>query len=277
MSDLIDLTPYVFGEGGPLQAGRGTPLIPTYVFPPPGALWSAGSEVETDQLGTEWGGVGDESGSGDGGGGIYGSGGARSFVTTTEQSKSGKKSLKITIDTSVEETGIRFFRWHEPQNYPDAYYSCWYFIPQLVTVPNWWNIMQFKSKRNPPNDHVNNAMFTLNVGNRPNGNMFLYLYQHGAFLGGSDQSHHQTVMDIPVGKWFNIEWHMVQSTGNNADGSLTIWQDGVELFNITNVRTKYSDGDQQWSTTSYSDALIPAEVTIYQDDVAISLSRIWNA
>jgi hypothetical protein len=87
-----------------------------------------------------------------------------------------------------------------------------------------------------------------------------------------------------VGKWFNLEAHLVQSTGRNADGRLTVWQDGELLWDMHNVRTQHGLRDisggarvkQSWSANNYSNGLQPSVATIYLDDAAISRSRIWH-
>jgi hypothetical protein len=51
------------------------------------------------------------------------------------------------------------------------------------------------------------------------------------------------------------------------------WQDGQLLFDVSRVKTRYANGDCEWSINNYSNALVPANVTIYADDAAISLTR----
>jgi hypothetical protein len=154
------------------------------------------------------------------------------------------------------------FRWAEPRAYPALYYQAWYYFPQQYSVAQWWNVMQWKSQRD--NTSTNDPFFVLNVGNRPDGSLYCYLYDWQ-----TKRSYHQTVKNIPIGQWLQIQ--AFYSCAGDGTGRITIWQDGVLLFDIPNVQTRYSDGDCQWSVNNYSDAIKPQPVTIYVDDAAITL------
>ena len=55
---------------------------------------------------------------------------------------------------------------------------------------------------------------------------------------------------------------------------IQIWQDGIEIFNITDTPTVLSDNTIHWSVNSYSSGLAPAPLTLYVDDMAISKTRL---
>jgi hypothetical protein len=172
---------------------------------------------------------------------------------------SGTRAAKLTISTG-DGAGhaVRIFRWAESRANQQAYYSAWYYFPQRYSGMNWWNIFQWKSKTPTRND----AFWQLNVGNRSNGNMYLYLYNWV-----NSRSYGQTVVDIPVGRWFKIEAYYTHSSTNS--GRIVVWQDGVKLWDIGGVNTKYPDGDVQWSLNNYTDGITPSTATIYVDDAAI--------
>lgn len=259
---------------------------------PSHVLWSATHERET--VGEEWGGTGRaDDAPGPGGGGLYNSG-IRSFELSTEQARSGSHSLKTVIDT-VDASGskenkaaVRAFRWAESESYRDLSFSVWYYIPQHVRPTHFWNIFQFKSKVLDADNKTltTDPIWTINIDNRNStGAMYAYLYYHGKYFpNGSSERYEQSGMNIPVGKWFNLEAHLVQSTGRNADGRLTVWQDGELLWDMHNVRTQHGLRDisggarvkQSWSANNYSNGLQPSVATIYLDDAAISRSRIWH-
>ena len=69
----------------------------------------------------------------------------------------------MTITTpSTPTSGTRLFRWREPRNYPQLYFSAWYYFPrQYIITGGWWNIMQWKSETGANND----PFFVVNVGN----------------------------------------------------------------------------------------------------------------
>ncbi len=53
-----------------------------------------------------------------------------------------------------------------------------------------------------------------------------------------------------------------------------MWQDGVEILNLEGVRTRYDNGDCQWSANNYGEYVTPSPVVIYIDDLAISQTRV---
>lgn len=197
---------------------------------------------------------------GSNGGGEFDSGLAFS-VPSQNYAHSGTWSLEMTI-TMPPESGTRMFRWLESHTYNDLYYSVWYYFPQSYCVANYWNIFQWKSKK-MFSPRQRDPFFVLNVGNRWDGTMFLYLYDWQ-----KRQSYTQTLKDVPVRQWFNVTAHYVCAGDKN--GRVTFWQGGTQLFDIANVQTRYSNGDCEWSVNSYSDGIVPAPTILYIDDAKIS-------
>jgi hypothetical protein len=230
----------------------------------PGILWRA--DHEGGDL-SEW--------YADYGGGEFNSGAARSDLSQ-EVAHSGRYSVKCTISTSPS-SGVRLVRWNEGRSHPECYYSVWYYVPQLYAAA-WWNIFQFKSRNGPS---VNDPFWFLQIGNRPTGAMHLFLYwwnglsiegpRRGEFGG---RAFTQTLKDVPVGQWTHIEMFLRQSSG--FSGQVIAWQDGVELFNQTNVRTRYAaaNGANEWSVNNYGDAIRPNPTSVYVDDAVISTTRM---
>jgi hypothetical protein len=195
------------------------------------------------------------------GGGEYDSGFASSAVSE-QFAHSGISSLKMTIMTpSTPTSGTRMFRWLESRTYSQLYYRAWYYLPEHYSVTNWWNIFQWKS-RNSATGAVD-PFFTLNVGNRPDGTMYLYL-----FNWQTRASYQQALKNIPIGKWFKVE--AFYRCAGDATGRVTFWQDGVQLFDVPSAKTRYANGDCEWSVDNYSEAVNPTPTTIYVDDVAIT-------
>ena len=216
-------------------------------------LWSASMENGTL---SEWATAGC--------GGEYNNGIANAEASQ-EQVHSGAWGAKLTITTpGSSPSGARLFRWCEAQQHPALYYRVWLYFPQHHTVQNWWNVFQWKSKVSA---QENDPFFILNVGNRHDGTMYFYLYDWQ-----QRRSHSQSVGNIAVGQWTQIEAFYQCSA--DATGHVTIWQDGILLFDVAHVKTRYTNGDCEWSVNNYSDALIPADAIVYLDDAAISLSRM---
>jgi hypothetical protein len=227
-------------------------------------LWSA--DHETGDL-SQW--------YRDGGGGEFNSGAASSSASQ-DVAHSGRFSAKGTISTPGA-SGVRLFRWRESRANVEAYYSVWFYFPR-VYAPGWWDIFQFKSR----NETIaNDPFWFLQVTNRSSTAMSVFLYwwnglsiegpRRGEFGG---RSFSQALKDVLVDSWTHIEVFLRQSSG--FDGRIIVWQDGVELFNLSNVRTRYpsSNGANEWAVTNYGDGIVPSPTTIYFDDAAISTSRL---
>jgi hypothetical protein len=92
--------------------------------------------------------------------------------------------------------------------------------------------------------------------------MYLYLYDQKA-----NRIFTQTIKDIPVGRWFRVE--AFYRCASDQSGPIDFWQDGTEILTISDVQTRYLDGDCQWSVNNYTDSLDSGSATTYVDDAAI--------
>jgi hypothetical protein len=190
---------------------------------------------------------------------------------TTEQAHSGKYSMKLTIDTSVQ-SGCRQFRWVESNRGEPLYYSAWFYFPQKAEAIEWWDIFQFKSKVTQGGKSTSEPFWFVEVVNNPRGDMQLGLVWKDAQVGPAREYFTQNIATLPVGQWVHIEVYLKQS--EQMDGQIIVWQDGVELFNVTGVRTKHVGGEQSWSVNNYAEGVYPSPISIYIDDAAISTERL---
>jgi hypothetical protein len=218
-----------------------------------------------------------------GGGGEFNSGNGVSQASR-DFAHTGSWSAKGTI-TAPGTQAIRLFRWAESRQNPQAYYSAWYYFPKKMTSSTWGpNIFQFKSKSD---SEQSDPFWDLNVRLRSNGNMYLHLNWWGELytLYGIEGPHQgefgwhtyaQTLKDLPVGQWVHIEAYLRQSA--TFTGQLIVWQDGVEIFNQNNVKTRHpqngSWGPNDWSINNYGQDVYPSPFTIYFDDAAVSTARL---
>jgi len=237
-----------------LLAACGTVTPPTEPPPEPtGVLWF------TDHA------DGDLSGwSRDDCGGAFLIGGGEASVTA-DVARSGGYAAALTIRDVAGDQGASLFRWCESRSHAELYYATWLYFPDTFQdVESWWNVFQFKS-RAP--DGRNDAFFVLNVGNDPDGDMHFYLFDWQERL-----AYEQTVATLPVGSWVHLEVRYLSAS--DGDGSLTVWQDGVALFDLDGVNTRYPDGTTEWSVNNFAAGIAPDPATIYVDDAAISTERI---
>ncbi len=211
-------------------------------------------------------------------GGEFNSGGGDS-VASQDFAHTGQWSAKMTINTSAGSSGTRLFRWGEPRTYDDLYYSNWFYFPQKFTYSQWSNYVQWKSKHVVNGVTATDPILYLVATNRSNGNMhFVVHWWNGLTIEGPHPGefgfrvYEQNLKDIPVGQWFHIEARYVCAA--DFTGRLTVWQDGVQLFDLTGIRTRYADGDCQWSVNDYGAGITPNPAVIYVDDAVISTGRV---
>lgn len=197
---------------------------------------------------------------------------------STDQAHSGQYSMMMMID-SASPSGCRQFRKPEPATGEPLYYSAWYYFPEQVRVTGNWNLFQFKSKTFEFSDDGDSGVFwKLDVRNNQHGEMALILSWKGPIEGPragdgvKARQYYQTLATLPVREWVHVEIYLRQSEA--FDGQVTVWQDGVEIFNMDNVRTRFPGGDQIWSVNNYGKGLLPNPTTLYIDDTVISRERV---
>jgi Bacterial Ig domain/Polysaccharide lyase len=197
---------------------------------------------------------------------------------STAVARTGRYSMAMTIDTSAGRAGCRQFRNEESLSGRAYYYGAWFYIPAHTKVTGrFWQIFQFKSRL--PNASGSDPIWTFKIANRNDtGAMHLILRWRADHLAGpfegdgiARRTFRQTLVNVPVGRWFHLEAYLRQSGG--YDGRITVWQDGIKLWKLDQVRTKYADGDQRWSVDNYSNGLSPSPHTIYVDDATVATAR----
>ena len=193
---------------------------------------------------------------------------------STEAAHSGKYSVTMTINVDDDQSGCRTFRHEESARGGEYFYSAWMMIPSAVKVGGFWNIFQFKSD----NGSMNEAVWVIEALNRPNGSLHPVLRYKGLAAGptageGTGVKYYdQALKDIPVGRWFHLEMFLRQS--DKYDGRVTVWQDGVQLWDFDKVKTQYPGGNNLWSINNYGNNLLPSTATVYVDDARVSKTRV---
>jgi Polysaccharide lyase len=196
-------------------------------------------------------------------------------VVSDGHAQSGSYAMKMMIDgLGLGKAGCRQARTVEAQSGKTYVYEISYFLPQPVYPTNdMWNVFQFKSKCDTctGSDPMWSIGFERNpirvVLNWKGGNYGLA----GPFTTSGVVPNQEWVSDssVPIGRWTTITVLLDQSAG--FDGHVTVWHDGVKLFDFANVRTQYPSLDSRWSVNNYSNGLSVNPYTLYVDDASISL------
>jgi hypothetical protein len=234
---------------------------------PAGVVWSA--DMETGDL-SQWTRDGTHGGSYDSGACLRPPSGV-----STEAAHSGNFAMKMTVDLGIGDAGCRQFRHEESLTGETFYYGAWFYLPAYVAAVDYWNVFQFKSETATLND----PFWILDLMPRSDGALHLRLRWKGAVVGPfsgdtttGTKNYDQTKLTVPVGRWFHIEAYLKQAA--DFSGRLTIWQDGVQLYDMVDVKTKYAGGDERWSVNNYSNGLLPTLATLYVDDATVATRRV---
>jgi len=212
------------------------------------------------------------------GGGEYNSGTGDSTIST-EQARSGTRSLKMAIDTaSGSGHGTRNFRWHEFDQYDDLFIEAWLYFPQrlgLNPANDWFNLWQWKTVKwvgSPGGDNYeyNDPLWSLDVHERggagSGGNNFLILVDFDAGPVGTNAP---VGIDIPIGQWFKLTTRYKRHL---TEGIIQVWLDDQLVFDKQNIATIRADEHAtHWSVNCYADMTVPTSFAIYLDDVTIAL------
>lgn len=229
------------------------------------------------------------------GGGILNTGGNEVAATATNKiAHSGEWSAAATITGAYRarngKRAVRLMRWTDRpwddsgQYLPkSAFYSTWIYVPHNYNASKyapwdpgdggWWNIFQFKA--NDENE-VSEPMYSLG-GYFNDGTRQIELGLNGYF---ENEKLYEQIRPIavPIGKWFHVEAHYVVSSQRR--GSITVWQDGKQLFGLKKIRTAITPENENavWGVGNYTDHIaggpVEGEATLYFDDGVISTRRV---
>ncbi len=229
-----------------ITGGISPRVAPPNPPPPEGPVtWSA--DTETGDV-SEW-------SVGQSGAAVFNTG-TGSITATTDVAHSGRYSLKMSIsDANGRTQAARILRWHDTP--VEGYYSVWFDFPRSYQPAQWWNVLQFKSVGS-----TNVPVWVLNVGNRGDGSMYFYLWD--ALTRTSYSPLHR--VDIPIQRWTQVRAYFRRST--DKTGRITIWQDGVLLFDVDQVQTAVGD-NTHFGIGNYTDDITPSDAVIYADDAEI--------
>jgi hypothetical protein len=152
-----------------------------------------------------------------------------------------------------------------------AYYGAWYLIPSLQANSGNWNLIHFQGGSSPA-DRLH-GLWDVSLINDSNGGLKLNLFD---FLGTPNIA--TNTKTIPIGSWFHIEIYLQRAA--DAMGEIIVYQDRPrgadaaaaaqhEVFHLNNVVTDDSSF-AEWYVGNLATSLMPADSTVYVDDVEIS-------
>ena len=229
------------GDGGNADGGNG------------GILWQA--LFEMGDL-SEW-----ES---DGNGGVYTDPRATAAAATAQNSHRGRYSGVATF-APVGLTSWSYLYREQPSP-PDAYYGAWFFIPATLQINSWLSLHHFGYH---PTAGAADTMpvWDFHVYPTASGDLAARLYEASS-MKNVEQT---TPVPVPVATWVHFEIRYRKAA--DATGQIVVWQDGVQILDVTNVVTAPTDRIQ-WDAGGGSNDIVPSPAIVYLDDATISSSRV---
>jgi hypothetical protein len=142
-----------------------------------------------------------------------------------------------------------------------AYYGVWYYVPELAKNNANWNLLHFAGGSMGPA----HGLWDVSLRNNMAGDLQLYLFD---FLNGR-MLVAQNPLPVPIGSWFHVQLYLKRAA--DATGEVALYQDGQQLFDLTNVITDDTNSGQ-WFVGNLATGLTPPASTLYLDDVSITQS-----
>jgi len=189
--------------------------------------------------------------------------------------------MKMTINTESGKAGCRQNRDVEARTGGTFVYSAWFYLPRReVPTEDMWNIFQFKSDSPTVVSIGTDPFWTINIVRSQRGPLRLVLKWKGGLTDHTQgmsgpfadspiaaRVYRQRRTVVPIRRWFKIRVYLNQSGA--FGGRLVVRQNGVSLWDLRHIRTKYPDGRQSWSVGNYSNGIRDDPATIYIDDARV--------
>ncbi len=187
--------------------------------------------------------------------------GAASYRVVTSPVRTG--SFAAAFEVVVEGTpGTNHTRCVREGLLPtEAYYGAWYFLPEPASDPNNWNLFFFQGGEIGFRLH---GLWDVSLEQRANGDLAAYVRNQLA----ARVYRQQAPVPIPIGRWFQLEFYLKRAA--DASGEVALFQDGVEVLRVANIRTDDSSFGQ-WYVGNLAHGLRPSQFTLYVDDVTVRL------
>ncbi len=145
-----------------------------------------------------------------------------------------------------------------------AYYGAWYFVPALAMSSGNWNLVHFQG--GDANSPVQHGLWDISLVNGPDGSLQAVVFD---FLNGMTRRPANPT-PIPIGSWFHLELYLERAA--DATGEVALYQDGQLLLDAKGIVTDDSSWGQ-WYVGNLATGLMPADSTLYVDDVTIRSTR----
>jgi len=209
---------------------------------------------------TEW--------TGDGEGGVYTQNVAVADKpsATLAMAHNGRYSGLLTVAPKASMMSTSYLFRNQPSP-PQGYYSAWFYVPSTINVGAWLSLTHFSGSQTGDGKNLF-AIWDVNLYPLPGGGLAAQLYD---YLSGVNLRQTSPV-SFPLDAWAQLEVYLSKATG--PTGEVTVWQDGSQILQHSNVATVSNDW-VQWDAGGAADSTtLPSPAYVYMDDAAISLAPV---
>ena len=187
--------------------------------------------------------------------------GAATYKVVTSPVHTGRYAAEYTAVSGGDNDSYNSRCFREGVLPQQAYYGAWYYIPALCTNSGVWNLFHFQG-RNAPGESLR-GLWDISLLNKDSGALRLEVY---GFLTNPALPDQSDAPDIPIGEWFHIQMFLKRAA--DATGEVTVYQNGVSVFHVANLRTDNTTFGQ-WYVGNYATDLTPTISSLYVDDVSV--------
>ena len=202
---------------------------------------------------------------GDGKGGVYTQNvdSADRPSATLTMAHDGRYSGLVTIAPKASMMSTSYLFRNQPSP-SQGYYSAWFYVPSTIAVGAWLSLTHFSGSETGDGKNLA-AIWDVNLYPLSGGGLAAQLFD---YLTGANTRQANPVL-FPVDAWTRLDVYLSKATG--PTGEVTVWQDGVQILQKSNLVTVSSDW-VQWDAGGAADATtLPSPANVYMDDAAISL------
>jgi hypothetical protein len=202
---------------------------------------------------------------GDGGGYVWTDAGG-SLEVVSSPTRSGRFALRSTVVPSsqgIPSSGLISRSGGLPIQ---AFYSAWFYVAEPIISTNYWLFFKFRSRSSETSSASAVELWDLDFMSDGASGMNVRLYHHDT---GDEPA--LATPRVPIQRWFQTEAYL--RAANDKTGQLTVWLDGVKIFDVTGQATAPSSY-VEWSIGGATEVIAPTSATLYIDDAAITTQRL---
>jgi hypothetical protein len=191
---------------------------------------------------------------------------------TSTMAHHGTHSAAVPVAPLMGTMSVNYLARQQPSP-PAAYYSAWFFVPSNIGVPigSYLSLFHFRGS-NTSDGTQPYPLWDVNLYPTGTGSLAAQMYD----FKQDDTQQTPPAVPFPTDKWVQLEVFLAKAVPTDAGvphGRITIWQNGTQILDRENIATVMNDY-LQLDVGAASNAINPDPISIYMDDVAISLVQL---